>query len=189
MGWLYDMINATRQDEARIKMFQRLFSYCTLAINRSMYLSDCTKTIIIMFARDRFREYKLSQINLLSMLCSQLSKWNEMKWMVFNPHLCKYRPNWAKKTSCGWWDEWEDTALQTQDSTFDPWRSEAEREKYVYFTKLHGWKTFAKIKNNRFREVTEVPQQYYIFTSEQRRNIFTRVGLEPAIIDFLSRQL
>ena len=29
-------------------------------------------------------------------------------------------------TSRGWWDEWDDTALQTQDSKFKPWRSEAE---------------------------------------------------------------
>ena len=41
-------------------------------------------------------------------------------------HLCTYRLNWARRTSCGWWDEWDDTALQTQDSTFERWRSEAE---------------------------------------------------------------
>ena len=26
-----------------------------------------------------------------------------------------YRVNWARRTSRGWWDEWDDTALQTQD--------------------------------------------------------------------------
>ena len=31
-----------------------------------------------------------------------------------------------QRTSWGWWDEWDDTALQTQDSKFKPWRSEAE---------------------------------------------------------------
>ena len=40
--------------------------------------------------------------------------------------LCTYRLNWARRTSWGWWDEWDDTVLQTQDSKFEPWRSEAE---------------------------------------------------------------
>ena len=37
-----------------------------------------------------------------------------------------YRLNWARRTSWGWWDDWDDTVLQTQDSKFEPWRSEAE---------------------------------------------------------------
>ena len=50
------------------------------------------------------------------------------KWMncVFRPLLYTLRLNWIKRTSWGWWDEWDDTALQTQDSKYDPWRSEAE---------------------------------------------------------------
>ena len=40
--------------------------------------------------------------------------------------LCTYRLNWARRNSWGWWDEWDDTVLQTQDSKFEPWRSEAE---------------------------------------------------------------
>ena len=47
-------------------------------------------------------------------------KWNESG---FRPPLCTYRLNWARKTSWGWWD---DTVLQTQDSKFEPWRSEAQ---------------------------------------------------------------
>ena len=50
-------------------------------------------------------------------------KWNESG---FRPPLCTYRPNWARRTSWGWWDDWDDTVLQTQDSKFEPWRSEAE---------------------------------------------------------------
>ena len=50
-------------------------------------------------------------------------KWNESG---FRPLLCTYRLNWARRTSWGWWDDWYDTVLQTQDSKFDPWRSEAE---------------------------------------------------------------
>ena len=53
---------------------------------------------------------------------------NEMKWNEsgFRPPLCTYRLNWARRTSWGWWDDWDDTVLQTQDSKFEPWRSEAE---------------------------------------------------------------
>ena len=51
------------------------------------------------------------------------TKWNESG---FKPLLCTYRLNWARRTSWGWWDEWDDTALQTHDSKFEPWRSEAE---------------------------------------------------------------
>ena len=50
-------------------------------------------------------------------------KWNESG---FRPHLCTYMLNWARRTSWGWWDDWDDTVLQTQDSKFEPWRSEAE---------------------------------------------------------------
>ena len=48
------------------------------------------------------------------------NKWNESG---FRPPLCTYRLNWARRTSWGWWD---DTVLQTQDSKFEPWWSEAE---------------------------------------------------------------
>ena len=50
-------------------------------------------------------------------------KWNESG---FRPPLCTYRLNWARRTSWGWWDDWDDTVLQTQDSKFVPWRSEVE---------------------------------------------------------------
>ena len=50
-------------------------------------------------------------------------KWNESG---FRPPLCTYRLNWPRRTSWGWWDDWDDTVLQTQDLKFEPWRSEAE---------------------------------------------------------------
>ena len=50
----------------------------------------------------------------------------EMKSIGFMPLLCTYRLNCVRRTSRGWWDEWDDTALQTQDTKFGPWRSEAE---------------------------------------------------------------
>ena len=51
------------------------------------------------------------------------SLWNESG---FRPPLCTYRLNWARRTSWGWWDDSDDTVLQTQESKFEPWRSEAE---------------------------------------------------------------
>ena len=57
----------------------------------------------------------------IGVMCS--CKWNESG---FRPPLCTYRLNWARGTSWRWWDDWDDTVLQTQDSKFEPWRSEAE---------------------------------------------------------------
>ena len=74
-------------------------------------------------------------------------KWNEMRWNEsgFRPPLCTYRLNWARRTSWGWWDDWDDTVLQTQDSKFEPWRSEAEhatsrsRRLPTILTFTRGW--------------------------------------------------
>ena len=72
----------------------------------------------------------------------QARKWNESG---FRPPLCTYRLNWARRTSWGWWDDWDDTVLQTQDSKFEPWRSEAEhatsrpRRLPTILTFTRGW--------------------------------------------------
>ena len=69
-------------------------------------------------------------------------KWNESG---FRPPLCTYGLNWARRTSWGWWDDWNDTVLQTQDSKFEPWRSEAEhatsrsRRLPTILTFTRGW--------------------------------------------------
>ena len=71
----------------------------------------------------------------------------EMKWYEsgFRPPLCTYRLNWARRTSWGWWDDWDDTVLQTQDSKFEPWQSEAEhatsrsRRLPTILTFTRGW--------------------------------------------------
>ena len=71
-----------------------------------------------------------------------MTEWNESG---FRPHLCTYRLNWARRTSWGWWDDWDDTVLQTQDSKFEPWRSEAEhatsrsRRLPTILTFTRGW--------------------------------------------------
>ena len=73
---------------------------------------------------------------------SHIWKWNESG---FRPPLCTYRLNWARRTSWGWWDDWDDTVLQTQDSKFEPWRSEAEhatsrsRRLPTILTFTRGW--------------------------------------------------
>ena len=81
---------------------------------------------------------------------------NEMKWNEsgFRPPLCTYRLNWARRTSWGWWDDWDDTVLQTQDSKFEPWRSEAEHatsrsrrlSKILTFTRGWGRNNFVSFK-------------------------------------------
>ena len=97
----------------------------------------------------------------------------EIKWNAwgFTPPLCTCRLNWA---SWGWWDEWNDTVLQTQNSNFEPWRCEAEH----------------------INSPSQRLPQCWIFTSEWRRNIIlflwnlhARAGFEPTISDFPSRQL
>ena len=51
-------------------------------------------------------------------------KWNESG---FRPPLWKqYTLNWARRTSSGSTNEWDDNAFQTQNSKVEPWRSEAE---------------------------------------------------------------
>ena len=86
-------------------------------------------------------------------------KWNESG---FRPHLCTYRLKWARRTSWEWWDEWDDTVLQTQYSKFEPWRSEAEH---------------ATSRSRRLRAILS-------FTRGWGRNIFVsfkplRPGAEP----------
>ena len=80
-------------------------------------------------------------------ITSNQMKWNEMIWNEsgFRPLLCTYRLNWARRPSWGWWDDWDDTVLQTQASKFEPWRSEAEhatsrsRRLPTILTFTRGW--------------------------------------------------
>ena len=86
--------------------------------------------------------WTLLQSPSLSVSVCRLLKWNESG---FRPPLCTYRLNWARRTSWGWWDDWDDTVLQTQDSKFEPWRSEAEhatsrsRRLPTILTFTRGW--------------------------------------------------
>ena len=71
----------------------------------------------------------------------------------FRPLLCTYTLNWARRTSWGWWDDWDDTVLQTQDSKFEPWRSEAEhatsrsRRLPTILTFTRGWERTAETRS------------------------------------------
>ena len=77
----------------------------------------------------------------------------------FRPPLCTYRLKWVRRTSWGWWDDWDDTVLQTQDSKFEPWRSEAEhatsrsRRLPAILTFTRGWgRNILFLSNRRDRE-------------------------------------
>ena len=88
-------------------------------------------------------------------LSHHCTKWNESG---FGPLLCTYRLNWAMRTSWGWWDDWDDTVLQTQDSKFEPWRSEAEhatsrsRRPQYWLSHVDGEDNFLFLSNRRDRE-------------------------------------
>ena len=60
------------------------------------------------------------------LICIHIEIWDEWNESGFRPPLCTYRLNWARRSSWGWWDDWDDTVLQTQDSKFEHWRSEAK---------------------------------------------------------------
>ena len=62
-----------------------------------------------------------SQLQVIFIHCkSRISLNTEIKWNKegFMPPLCTCRLNWTKRTSWGWLDKWDDTALQTQNSKF-----------------------------------------------------------------------
>ena len=52
--------------------------------------------------------------------------WGGVSTIIRIQNQCTYRLNRTRRTSWGWWDEWDGTALQTQDSEFEPWQSEGE---------------------------------------------------------------
>ena len=62
-------------------------------------------------------------------------KWNE--W-GFRPPLCTCRLNWARRTSWGFWNEWDDTTLQTQDSKV----SVTEAPQNIASSRVSGEETF-----------------------------------------------
>ena len=88
------------------------------------------------------RGYKIPSASHRTLQFKRGNKWNESG---FRPPLCTYRLNWARRTSWGWWDDCDDTVLQTQDSKFEPWRSEAEhatsrsRRLPTILTFTRGW--------------------------------------------------
>ena len=82
---------------------------------------------------------------------------NEMKWNEsgFRPPLCTYRLSWAMRTSWGWWDEWDDTVLQTQGSKFTPSTltlGHGDSPQY-WVSHVDGEETFLILSNRRDREL------------------------------------
>ena len=83
---------------------------------------------------------------------------NEMKLNEsgFRPPLCTYRLNWARRTSWGWWDDWDDTVLQTQDSKLEPYSSTLPLghggSPQYWLSHVDGEETFLFLLNRRLRE-------------------------------------
>ena len=93
-------------------------------------------------------------------LLIQRKKWNELG---FRPPLCTYRLNWARRTSWGWWDDWDDTVLQTQDS------------------KIRALAVWGRA---RYLSVTEAPHNTDFHTWMGKKHVFVsfkppRPGTEP----------
>ena len=105
------------------------------------YMSVC---LSVWFAKEAKHHWELNG------QCFCKKKWNESG---FRPPLCTYRLNWARRT-WGWWDDWDDTVLQTQNSKFEPWRSEAEHATsrsrrlptILTFTRRWGRNIFVSLK-------------------------------------------
>ena len=129
-------------------------------------------------------------------------KWNESG---FKPPLCTYRLNWARRASWGWWEDWYDTVLQIQDSKFEPWRPEAEHATsrsrrlltILTFTCRWGRNIFVSFKPSRpGTEPRALAWKAAVLTTTPGPppvlllwNLNARAGFEPAISDFLSKQL
>ena len=93
-------------------------------------------------------------------------KWNEMDGVLGQicAHICLTGPGEPPEDGeikenriwfyFPWWDEWDDTALQTQDSKFEPCRSEAEHATsrswrlptILYLNEWAGKKHFVSLK-------------------------------------------
>ena len=63
-------------------------------------------------------------------------KWNE--W-GFRPPLCKYRLNWARRTTWGWSDEWDDATLQTHDTKFEAEQTTSWSRRLPTIFNLYEW--------------------------------------------------
>ena len=94
-------------------MAKSQLSYITLMVSTVIKSCEAGSTFV-------YAQTKSDNVNII---IGYDIKWNESG---FRPPLCTYRLNWARRTSWGWWDDWDDTVLQTQNSKFEPWRSEAE---------------------------------------------------------------
>ena len=77
------------------------------------FLWTCLHYMVILRSQNKITD--------LCMIWAWLSRF-KMKWNEsgFRPPLCTYRLNWARRTSWGWWDDWDDTVLQTQERNSSP---------------------------------------------------------------------
>ena len=124
----------------RIKRYDSPF-FATTTRNFTVAGCACWQEILCTKSKIKHISFLIIQI-ILNWDVNLLMKWNESG---FRSPLCTYRLNWARRTSWGWWDDWDDTVLQTQESKFEPWRSEAEhatsrsRRLPTILTFTRGW--------------------------------------------------
>ena len=128
-----------RSGNFRVFTFSRIFYFETV--------HEVQNSRIFIFLQWRYYNNNFREILEFANLSSSRNL-RKLKWKNesgFRPPLCTYRLNWARRTSWGWWDDWDDTVLQTQDSKFEPWRSEAEhatsrsRRLPTILTFTRGW--------------------------------------------------
>ena len=97
-------------------------------VSRLLQLTTITKYYIIKFEIN-FKELVISWKTLKNhahfLVCSWPEKHGWMGLLAIFVHII-YMLNFAKRTFWGWWDKWDDTALQTQDSKVELRWSEAE---------------------------------------------------------------
>ena len=152
-----DQYSAIRPDVVPVNT-KHLYNSCTMLVQSRRRWADVSN----LTKKHNLVSYFYSNVTIICHSPYTLKmkmKWNESG---FRPPLCTYRLNWARRTSWGWWDDWDDTVLQTQDSKFEPWRSEAEHA------------------TSRSRKLSTI----LTFTSRWGRNIFVfckppRPGTEP----------
>ena len=102
---------------------QRIFICCRFFITTSLH-----------FAAPYVENYS-NRPNFLFIFHSNFVGW-DIKSLETHPALakistcdelmCTYRLNWARRNSRRWWDEWDHTTLQTQNSKFLSRRSEVK---------------------------------------------------------------
>ena len=120
--------------------------------------------------RDMFICYQICYHSLVSLT---------LKWMVFSKIYFRHTFSFIFEVAAEWWDEWYDTALQTQDSKFkfEFWllRLTTLSNLCVWVGQTFLWNTWWSRERTRYSDVTDC-----------RGNHCIKVGLKTAWIPLIS---